>query len=49
MHENRQVFVTFSAGVTAYRPGERIEDALERADVALYQAKRAGKNRTLIS
>lgn len=48
MHENRQVFVTFSAGVTAYRPGERIEDALERADVALYQAKRAGKNRTLI-
>jgi diguanylate cyclase len=48
MHENRQVFVTFSAGVTAYRPAERIEDALERADVALYQAKRAGKNRTLI-
>ena len=48
MHENKQVFVTFSAGVTAFRVGERIEDALERADVALYQAKRAGKNRTLI-
>jgi diguanylate cyclase len=48
MHENKQVFVTFSAGVTAFRLGERIEDALERADVALYQAKRAGKNRTLI-
>lgn len=48
MHEHRQVFVTFSAGVTAYRLGERIEDALERADLALYQAKRAGKNRTLI-
>ena len=48
MHENRQVFVTFSAGVTGFRVGERIEDALERADVALYQAKRAGKNRTLI-
>ncbi|MBY0467369.1 MAG: diguanylate cyclase [Burkholderiaceae bacterium] len=48
MHENKQVFVTFSAGVTAFRVGERIEEALERADIALYQAKRAGKNRTLI-
>ena len=48
MHENKQVFVTFSAGVTAFRVGECIEVALERADVALYQAKRAGKNRTLI-
>ncbi len=48
MHEQKQIFVTFSAGITAYRTGERIEDALERADLALYQAKRAGKNRTLI-
>ena len=48
MHEDKQVFVTFSAGVTAFRVGERIEEALERADIALYQAKRAGKNRTLI-
>ncbi len=46
MHEHKQVFVTFSAGVTAYRHGERIEDALERADQALYDAKRTGKNRT---
>jgi diguanylate cyclase len=48
MHEQRQVFVTFSAGVTDYRLGERIEDALERADQALYEAKRSGKNRTCI-
>ena len=40
------VFVTFSAGVTMYRPGERLEDALDRADEALYEAKRTGKNRT---
>ncbi|HJW11655.1 MAG TPA: GGDEF domain-containing protein, partial [Albitalea sp.] len=46
MHEQKQIFVTFSAGVTAYREGERIEDALERADQALYEAKRTGKNRT---
>ncbi|MBC7956346.1 MAG: diguanylate cyclase [Cytophagales bacterium] len=48
MHENKHVFVTFSAGVTAYRPGERIEVALERADEALYEAKRTGKNRTCV-
>jgi len=48
MHENKNVFVTFSAGVTAYRPGERIEIALERADEALYEAKRTGKNRTCV-
>jgi diguanylate cyclase len=48
MHENKQVFVTFSAGVTAYRAGEAIEAALERADQALYEAKRTGKNRTCI-
>jgi diguanylate cyclase len=48
MHEQKQVFVTFSAGVTGYRQGERLEDALERADQALYEAKRTGKNRTCI-
>ena len=48
MHKEKQVFVTFSAGVTLNRPDERIEDTLERADLALYEAKRAGKNRTCI-
>jgi diguanylate cyclase len=49
MHENKQVFITFSAGVTLYRLGESIEVALDRADEALYEAKRAGKNRTCIA
>jgi diguanylate cyclase len=48
MHEEKTIFVTFSAGVTAYRVGESIEAALERADQALYEAKRTGKNRTCI-
>ncbi len=48
MHKDKQIFVTFSAGVTRYRPAERIEDSLERADQALYEAKRTGKNRTCI-
>ena len=48
MHKEKQVFVTFSAGVTRYRSAERIEESLERADQALYEAKRTGKNRTCI-
>lgn len=48
MHERKTVFVTFSAGVTAYIHGETLESALERADSALYDAKRTGKNRTCI-
>jgi diguanylate cyclase len=46
MHEGREVFVTFSAGVTAWRAGEPLGGALERADCALYEAKRTGKNKT---
>ena len=46
MHEQKNVMVTFSAGVTGYRLAERIEDTLERADQALFEAKRKGKNRT---
>ena len=49
MHDGREVFVTFSAGVTAWRRGEPLEVALERADEALYEAKRSGKNRTCIA
>ncbi len=49
MHERKTVLVTFSAGVTVYRQGEAIEPALERADEALYEAKRTGKNRTCIA
>lgn len=48
MHDEKQVFVTFSAGVSAYCLDERIEDTLERADQALYEAKRTGKNRTCV-
>ncbi len=47
--EQGQVFVTFSAGVTPYRAGERLEQALERADEALYEAKRNGKNRSCVA
>lgn len=44
LHDSRQTFITFSAGVTAVLPGEVLGAAIARADEAMYQAKRAGKN-----
>ncbi len=49
LHEDKDVFVTFSAGVTLCDSSESIEDVLERADGALYEAKRTGKNRTCVA
>ena len=49
MHDGREVFVTFSSGVTAWRSGEALAVTLSRADEALYEAKRTGKNRTCMA
>ncbi len=45
LHNNEKVLITFSAGVAARQPGEARDALIERADQAMYQAKRAGKNR----
>lgn len=39
-----QPSITVSIGCTSYLPGEGIQNLLARADLALYDAKRAGKN-----
>ncbi len=42
----RPVPLTVSIGVAAVRPDDRVvEDVVRRADAALYEAKRAGKDR----
>ncbi len=40
--------VTMSAGIAAYRKGEPLEQVLRRADLALYRAKREGRNRSIL-
>jgi diguanylate cyclase len=46
-HEGLSHPITFSAGTAQWRSGETLEQLLERADQALYEAKRAGKNRVV--
>ena len=45
MVNNERLLITFSAGVAARRPEESKTDLIKRADAALYEAKKAGKNR----
>lgn len=42
-----RILITFSAGVAQLAPDESGADAINRADKAMYLAKRAGKNRVL--
>lgn len=43
----QKLLITFSAGVVQMRPEETPESAIDRADKAMYIAKRSGKNRVL--
>jgi diguanylate cyclase len=47
LHKNEKLLITFSAGVTAMREDEQRAEAIARADAAMYQAKRSGKNRVV--
>ena len=43
-----KICLHFSRGWTDYKPGETAQEFLQRADVALYENKRAGKRRGLL-
>lgn len=47
LKDNNKVLITFSAGVAQLAAHETSTDALQRADQAMYLAKRSGKNRVL--
>jgi diguanylate cyclase (GGDEF)-like protein len=46
-HEAERISVTASAGVAELAPGEAVEAWIARADKALYEAKRAGRDRVV--
>ncbi|HRD86912.1 MAG TPA: diguanylate cyclase [Accumulibacter sp.] len=48
LHNNDRQLITFSAGVTDFRPSDTQASVTKRADEAMYAAKQAGKNRVLI-
>jgi len=45
--EQEPLGVTVSVGVAAYRKGDTLKSIIDRADEALYSAKREGKNRVV--
>ena len=47
MHDNQRQLITFSAGVALRHEAESQDDALARADKAMYVAKQTGKNRVV--
>ncbi|MCX8146148.1 MAG: diguanylate cyclase [Azovibrio sp.] len=47
MHDNQKILITFSAGVTQMQPGDSRDSMLKRADAAMYEAKKSGKNRVV--
>jgi diguanylate cyclase len=47
LHQNEKLLITFSAGATAFRAGETRNETISRADAAMYQAKKSGKNRVV--
>ena len=48
-YEGDMLPVTFSAGVTAYQPGEEKRVLMKRADTAVYKAKHAGRDQAIFT
>ena len=47
--DNEKILITFSAGLTDYRPSDTQATVTKRADEAMYTAKKAGKNRVVLA
>ena len=45
---NADFRLTVSTGIATFKPGERIEDVIQRADQALYRAKSEGRDGIII-
>jgi diguanylate cyclase len=49
MADNEKVLITFSAGVALRQPNEDQASLVKRADRAMYDAKKTGKNRVVVA
>ena len=47
--EAPELRVTFSTGIAQFRAKETIDSLIERADQALYKAKKAGRNQSILA
>lgn len=47
--ETASIWVTISAGIACYRPGDNVHTLFERADDSLYEAKQGGRNTIVVS
>jgi two-component system, cell cycle response regulator len=47
-HEGQAFYITFSAGVSEWKPGMSLEEWIERSDSAMYEAKQTGRNRVIL-
>jgi diguanylate cyclase (GGDEF)-like protein len=45
--DSLQVSVTISIGIAGYREGDTIDDVIRHADLAMYAAKKGGRNRVV--
>jgi len=44
-----EIVVTASLGLSAFKPGDSLDDILKRCDQALYQAKHSGRNQLVVA
>ena len=49
LHDNEKILITFSAGVTQLQTEDTLASVIKRADEAMYEAKRSGKNRVQVA
>ena len=48
IYKNQVIRITLSMGLTEHQKGDTLETLIDRADAAVYEAKKSGKNRLVI-